>query len=93
MLKSSLSVRLAVVAFAALLLGACASIPYASTYEPPGIALPADGSPERAELNAEVYDSVVRYVDKLFYKPEFGGVPFEFDAWVDPRRMLGPLDG
>jgi carboxyl-terminal processing protease len=80
MLKSSLSVRLAVVAFAALLLGACASIPYARTYEPPGIALPADGSPERAELNAEVYDSVVRYVDKLFYKPEFGGVPFEQEA-------------
>ncbi|MGV9008643.1 S41 family peptidase [Brevundimonas sp.] len=72
--------RLTLLALAALSLGACASIPYARTYEPQGIVLPADGSPERAGLNAEVYDFVVRYVDKLFYKPDFGGVAFEQEA-------------
>lgn len=80
MFRSSFPARLAFVAFAALFLGACASIPYAKTYEPPAIELPADGSPERVELNAEVYDSVVRYVDQLFYKPAFGGVPFDREA-------------
>ena len=80
MSKSPSIARLALLALAALSLGACASVPYATTYEPPAIELPADGSLDRAKLNAEVYDSVVRYVDKLFYKPGFGGVPFEQEA-------------
>ena len=77
MLTVSSVARPFLVVLAMLSLGACASIPYARTYEPQGIAQPADGSAERAALNAEVYDAVVRYTEKLFYKPDFGGVPFE----------------
>lgn len=80
MLTVSSVARPFLVVLAVLSLGACASIPYARTYEPQGIAQPADGSPERAALNAEVYDAVVRYTEKLFYKPDFGGVPFEAEA-------------
>jgi carboxyl-terminal processing protease len=80
MFKVSSFIRPVVVALAMLSLGACASIPYARTYESQGIEQPADGSPERAALNAEVYDAVVRYTEKLFYKPDFGGVPFVAEA-------------
>ena len=73
-------VRPALLALVVLSLGACASIPYSRTYEPRPIAQPVDGSPERAALNAEVYDAVVRYTEKLFYKPDFGGVAFEQEA-------------
>lgn len=80
MFRVSSFMRPVVVALAVLSLGACASIPYARTYESQGIEQPADGSPERAALNAEVYDAVVRYTERLFYKPDFGGVPFEAEA-------------
>lgn len=80
MLTVSSVARPLLVALAVLSLGACASIPYARTYEPQGIAQPVDGSPERAALNAKVYDAVVRYTEKLFYKPDFGGVPFVAEA-------------
>lgn len=80
MLTVSSVARPLLVALAVLSLGACASIPYARTYEPQGIEQPADGSAERAALNAEVYDAVVRYTEKLFYKPDFGGVAFEQEA-------------
>jgi carboxyl-terminal processing protease len=80
MLKMSSVARPLLVVLAVLSLGACASIPYARTYEPQGIIQPADGSAERAALNAEVYDAVVRYTEKLFYKPDFGGVPFAQEA-------------
>lgn len=80
MLRMISVARPALVALAVLSLGACASIPYSQTYESQGIVQPAGSSPERAALNAEVYDAVVRYTEKLFYKPDFGGVPFEQEA-------------
>lgn len=73
-------VRLALLALAALSLGACASIPYAKSYAPLAIEQPADGSPERAALNAKVYDAAVSYVDRLFYDQEFNGIPFREEA-------------
>ena len=72
--------RLALLALAALSLGACASGPYTTDYTPPNIVRPADGSRERLALNAEVYDAAVRYVGRLFYDPDFGGVPFRAEA-------------
>ncbi|MGV9008642.1 S41 family peptidase [Brevundimonas sp.] len=80
MSKSSPVIRLTLLALAALSLGACASIPYAKSYEPLAVEQPADGSPERAALNARVYDAAVRYVNRLFYDPNFGGVPFREEA-------------
>ena len=73
-------VRLALLVLAAMSLGACASIPYAKSYAPLAIEQPADGSPERAALNAKVYDAAVSYVNGLFYDPDFGGVPFREEA-------------
>jgi carboxyl-terminal processing protease len=64
----------------ALSLAACASIPYERIGELPPAVQVADGSPERAALNAEVYDAAVGYVDRLFYKRDFGGVPFPQEA-------------
>ncbi|WP_439472120.1 S41 family peptidase [Brevundimonas sp.] len=66
----------ALVAALALSLAACASIPYAKQDELPPPVRVADGSPERAALNARVYDAAVGYAERLFYKPDFGGVAF-----------------
>lgn len=67
--------RALVVAFA-LSLAACASIPYARDDELPPPVRVADASPERAALNGQVYDAAVRYVERLFYKRDFGGLDF-----------------
>lgn len=66
----------ALVVALALSLAACASIPYAKQDELPPPVRVADGSPERAALNARIYDAAVGYVERLFYKPDFGGVAF-----------------
>lgn len=71
--------RALVVAFA-LSVGACASIPYEKIGELPPAVQVAEGSPERAALNARVYDAAVGYVERLFYKRDFGGVPFPQEA-------------
>ena len=80
MSKSPSIARLALLALAVLSLGACASIPYATGETLPDIVQPADGSPERVALNAKVYDATVRYVGRLFYDPDFRGVPFREEA-------------
>ncbi|WP_425987779.1 S41 family peptidase [Brevundimonas sp. TWP2-3-2] len=65
---------------AALALSACQTIPY----ERPGVLPPAvqvaDGSAERAALNARVYDQAVRYVERLFYSRDFQGTDFAAEA-------------
>lgn len=73
MIRSALRVLVVV---CALSLGACASIPYEKIGELPPPVQVADGTPERAALNARVYDAAVGYVEQLFYKRDFGGVPF-----------------
>lgn len=80
---SRFSLRILVVGLA-LSLTACASIPYAKTDVLPPPVHVADGSPERAALNGRVWDAAVRYTERLFYKPDFGGVPFSQEA--DTRR-------
>lgn len=72
-------IRVLVVAVA-LFLAACASIPYEKIGELPPAVQVADGTPERAALNGEVYDAAVGYVERLFYKRDFGGVPFLQEA-------------
>ncbi|RZJ29971.1 MAG: hypothetical protein EON85_05900 [Brevundimonas sp.] len=76
---SRLSIRSLVVALA-LSLAACASIPYAKNDELPPPVQVADGSPERAALNGRVWDAAVNYTERLFYKRDFGGVPFPQEA-------------
>lgn len=72
--------RLALLALAVLSFGACASVPYVLEERPPDIVQPADGSPERVALNARTYDAVVRHVERMYYDPDFGGVPFRQEA-------------
>lgn len=84
------SVRPLVVALA-LSLAACASIPYAADDELPTPVQVADGSPERAALNGEVWDAAVRYTERLFYKRDLGGVPFaEQAAERRPEAVASP---
>jgi carboxyl-terminal processing protease len=71
--------RVLVVAFA-LSLAACASISFVRGDELPTPVQVADGSPQRAALNGRVYDAAVGHVERLFYKPDFGGVPFLEEA-------------
>lgn len=71
--------RALIVAFA-LSLAACSTIPYEKIGELPPPVHVENGSPERAALNAEVYDAAVGYVERLFYKRDFGGVPFAQEA-------------
>lgn len=71
--------RALVVAFA-LSLAACSSIPYEKAGELPAPVRVENGSPERAALNGQVYDAAVGYVERLFYKRDFGGVPFSQEA-------------
>lgn len=78
---SRFSLRAFVIAAAALSLAACSSIPYARLNAPlPPAVHVADGSPERAALNGEVWDASVGYAERLFYKRDFGGVPFMEEA-------------
>lgn len=71
----------ALIVAAALSLAACASIPYEKLDAPlPPAVQVADGSPERAALNGQVWDASVSYVRRLFYKRDFGGVPFLAEA-------------
>jgi len=71
--------RALVVAFA-LSLAACSTIPFEKIGEIPPPVQVENGSPERAALNGEVYDAAVGYVERLFYKRGFGGVPFAQEA-------------
>lgn len=60
-----------------LLLGVlcgCQSLPYADDGAIPTPVVVADGSTERAALNARVYDAVVALVTRRFYRRDFGGL-------------------
>lgn len=81
MLKSPSIAGLALLALAALSLGACASSPYVTerTTVPTPVAV-ADASPERLALNIRVYDTSIRWVAQRFYKRDFGGIDWPADA-------------
>ena len=81
MLSFCARTRSALAAFGLAVLSGCASIPYAALEgPPPQIEQPADASPGRAALNARVYDQTVDYVERLFYRADFGGVDFPAEA-------------
>ncbi|WP_428150214.1 S41 family peptidase [Brevundimonas sp.] len=64
----------------ALALSACQTIPYEQVGVLPPPVEVADGSPERAALNARVYDEAVGYVERLFYSRDFHGTDFVAEA-------------
>lgn len=81
-------------AFLALLLalGACSSIPYERAGTLPAAAHPPDGSPERAALNARVYDAAAGHVQRLFYREDFGSVDFAGQAAARRDAALAQAD-
>ena len=90
---------LVVLAFAGL--AACHSIPYERDGVLPPPVVVADASPERAALNARVYDAAVSWVEKLFYAKDFHGVDFAAEAAArraeavaqpDEPRFYGALE-
>lgn len=62
-----------VILFLAALCG-CQSLPYADDGAIPATVRVADGSAERAALNAEVYDAAIGLVTRRFYRRDFGGL-------------------
>lgn len=58
------------VLLAAALPAGCASIPYARDGVTPAPVQAADGTAERAALNARVYEAVVRHATRLFHRRE-----------------------
>lgn len=61
-------------AVAALTAAACETLPYTDDSYLPTPVVVADGSAERAVLNARVYDQAVAAVTQRFYRRDFGGV-------------------
>ncbi|HWQ86277.1 S41 family peptidase [Brevundimonas sp.] len=60
----------------------CQSLPYADDRAIPSPVVVADGSAERAALNAAVYDAAIALVTRRFYRRDFGGVDW-------PSRAAG----
>lgn len=54
-------------------LAACQSLPFAEEGVLPPAAVAADGSPERAALNARVYDAATDWIEAHYYDPAFNG--------------------
>lgn len=83
-----LNIRLSplLIGLAALVLTACQStLPYVRTDQPaPTPVVVADRSPERRALNEQVYDEATRWIGRLFYRSDFGGV--DWDALTAARR-------
>lgn len=77
--------RAAALAFLLLaVLCGCQSLPYADDGAIPTPVIVADGSTERAALNAEVYDAAVALVTRRFYRRDFGGL--DWPARAAARR-------
>jgi len=73
--------RLGAVVGALVLLGGCQTfLPYTDDDRVPTPVVVADGSAERAALNARVYDAAVNWVTRRFYKRDFGGVDWRAES-------------
>lgn len=72
--------RRALLALALLCAAGCQSITHAESRRIPDIVSVADGSPQRAALNARVYDAAIRTVTRRFYDRDFNGVDFAAEA-------------
>lgn len=75
---------LLLMAAGAMAVTACQPLPYDHEDELPEVVALEDGSAERAEMNARVYDVVMRSVVRNFYDRTFNGVDFE--AEIAARR-------
>ncbi|TDK21078.1 hypothetical protein E2F46_15380 [Luteimonas aestuarii] len=73
-------------------LAGCASVPYARDGHLPPAEQPPDASPERAALNARVYDATVRHVDRLFYRKDFDRAGFAGEARAQRDDALAQVD-
>src|SRR5690606_32734831 len=74
-----------------LLACACTSVPGRSGGEAVAMVVP-DGSPQRARLNARVYDDVVARVLRDFRDPDFGGVDFAAEARARRANAIAASD-
>ena len=73
--------RIGLVALATLLIGGCQTfLPYTDGSRLPTPVEVADGSVERTALNTRVYDTAVDWVERLFYKRDFGGVDWRAET-------------
>jgi len=70
--------------FALLALAACQTLPSTRLDRLPVTPVIADGSGERAAMNARVYDVATDLVERRFYDPQFGGIAWR--AEVDAAR-------
>ena len=74
----TLSIRLSplLIGLTALILAGCQTAPpYVRTDQPvPPPVVVADASPERRALNEQVYEEATRWIGRLFYRPDFGGI-------------------
>ena len=78
------SALLLLMAAGAMAVTACQPLPYDHEDELPEVVALEDGSAERAEMNARVYDVVMRTVVRNFYDRTFNGIDFE--AEIAARR-------
>lgn len=75
-----------------LSLAGCASIPFEKPDVRPPAVQPDDGSPERAALNAKVFDAATRHVDRLFYRKDFDRAGFAGKARERRDAALSQAD-
>ena len=81
MTRASLrGVLLLLMAAGAMAVTGCQPLPYDHEDEVPEVVALEDGSAERAEMNARVYDAVMRTVVRNFYDRTFNGVDFEAEV-------------
>lgn len=76
----------------ALVLAACQTVPFEREGVVPAAIRPIEGSAARRVLNAEVYDATVGYVEREFYRADFGGVDFAGEAAARRDRALAQPD-
>ena len=73
-------------------LGGCQSLPSANDRVIPTPVVVADGSVQRAALNAEVYDAAVELVARRFYQDDFGGQNWPAEAAQRRDAVLAQPD-
>lgn len=77
-----------------LALGACQTAPPYAAFDivPPPVVV-ADASPERAALNAEVYDAATSLVERLYYDPTMAGLDWAaLTARYRPQALIQPTE-
>lgn len=86
------SVMLLLLAAGAMAVTACQPLPYDHEDQIPEVVALEDGSAERAEMNARVYDAVMRTVVRNFYDRTFNGVDFEAEVAARRAAVIAARD-